>query len=144
MTKYGLIGQTLEYSFSRRYFTDLFEKLNLRDYCFENFEFPDIEVLQQVLSSEPDLKGFTVTIPYKEQIFPHLDEISSAALEIGAVNVVVRKGKKLFGHNTDAIGFELSLKPFLPNLPLLAPAWVLGTGGASKAVTYVLRKLNQP
>ncbi|MFK8054657.1 MAG: shikimate dehydrogenase [Saprospiraceae bacterium] len=144
MTKYGLIGQTLGYSFSRGYFTDLFKQLGLTDHHFDNYEFPEIKDLQVMLKEQQDLKGFTVTIPFKEQVIPMLAEMSDAAREIGAVNVVVRKGEQLIGHNTDAIGFELSLKQFIPSLPLVAPAWILGTGGASKAITYVLRKLNQP
>lgn len=144
MTKYGLIGQTLGYSFSRGYFNEKFESLGLTDHRFDNYEFPQIDDLDRILKEAPEIKGFTVTIPYKEQIIPRLSGISPAAKEIGAVNVVVRKGDELYGHNTDAIGFELSLKQFMPTLPLLAPAWVLGTGGASKAVSFVLRKLNQP
>lgn len=144
MTKYGLIGQTLGHSFSRGYFTKKFEQLGLENYQYDNYEFANIQDLADVLRDEPDLRGFNVTIPYKEQILPFLSETSAAAAKIGAVNVVVRKGNKLIGYNSDAIGFELSLKQFVPQLPLLAPAWVLGTGGASKAVSYVLQKLNQP
>ncbi len=143
MTKYGLIGQTLGYSFSRGYFSELFEKLGLEDHVFSNYELPHIDDLKTLLGEEPDIRGFTVTIPYKEQVIPFLSEMSDAAQKIGAVNVVVRCRGKLVGHNTDAIGFELSLKQFMPQLPTEAPALILGTGGASKAIAYVLTKLNQ-
>ncbi len=143
MTRYGLIGQTLGYSFSRGYFTEKFERLGLHDHSFSNYELPSIDDLQALLAEEADIRGFTVTIPYKEQVIPFLADTSEAAKEIGAVNVVVREGDQLYGHNTDAIGFELSLKQFAPQLPFMAPALILGTGGASKAVAYVLGKLGQ-
>ena len=89
--------------------------------------------------SKDNLIGCNVTIPYKQAVIPFLDNLNSVAKEIGAVNTIkVAKDKSLQGFKTDAIGFENSLKPMLKSYH--TKALILGTGGASKAVAYVLTK----
>lgn len=138
MSKFGLVGKTLGHSFSKQYFEEKFRKEGL-EHSFENFELPVIEEIQRVFSI-PDLKGFSVTIPYKEQIIPFLDALSEEAQAIGAVNCVRldENGRKT-GYNTDAFGFHQMIKPFLTNEH--ERAIILGTGGASKAVAYVLKHI---
>lgn len=137
MRKYGLVGKTLGHSFSKEFFTDKFKEEGV-DASYQNFEIPEIASIQQVFET-PDLAGLNVTIPYKEEIIPFLDELSDEAKAIGAVNVVeFRDGKKI-GHNTDAFGFRQSIKPFLTNVH--ERAIILGTGGASKAVAYVFETI---
>lgn len=138
MPEFGLVGKTLGYSFSKQYFDEKFQKERLNS-TFRNFELTRIEEIQDVFSI-PDLKGFSVTIPYKEQIIPFLDSLSEEARQIGAVNCVSLSadGKKT-GYNTDAFGFHQMIKPFLTNEH--ERAIILGTGGASKAVAYVLKNI---
>ena len=142
MKTYGLIGYPLGHSFSRGYFTDYFGREGI-EAEYKNFELPSIEQLAQVLQTEPTLQGFNVTIPYKQQVFSFLSELSEAAQAIGAVNVVkvMRRDEGLYlkGYNTDYIGFTDSIRPHLK--PHHTHALILGTGGASKAVDYALRKL---
>ena len=142
MKTYGLIGYPLGHSFSRGYFTDYFGR-EVIEAEYKNFELPSIEQLAEVLQTEPTLQGFNVTIPYKQQVFSYLSELSEAAQAIGAVNVVkvMRRDEGLYlkGYNTDYIGFTDSIRPHLK--PHHTHALILGTGGASKAVDYALRKL---
>ena len=142
MKTYGLIGYPLGHSFSRGYFTDYFGREGI-EAEYKNFELPSIEQLAEVLQTEPTLQGFNVTIPYKQQVFSYLSELSEAAQAIGAVNVVkvMRRDEGLYlkGYNTDYIGFTDSIRPHLK--PHHTHALILGTGGASKAVDYALRKL---
>ena len=142
MKTYGLIGYPLGHSFSRGYFTDYFGRESI-EAEYKNFELPSIEQLAEVLQTEPTLQGFNVTIPYKQQVFAYLDELDDAARTIGAVNVVkvMRRDEGLYlkGYNTDYIGFTDSIRPYLK--PYHTHALILGTGGASKAVDYALRKL---
>lgn len=136
MKTYGLIGRSLGHSFSKSFFEEYFE-LNNIDAQYLNYELSVIDEVNELFKNQ--VRGFNVTIPYKEAIIPFLDDLSDEAREIGAVNVVqVEKGKKI-GHNSDAFGFHQSIKPFLTNRH--ERALVLGTGGASKAVEYVLRKI---
>ena len=142
MKTYGLIGYPLGHSFSRGYFTEYFDREGI-EAEYKNFELPSIEQLAEVLQTEPTLQGFNVTIPYKQQVFAYLNELSEAAQAIGAVNVVkvMRRDEGLYlkGYNTDYIGFTDSIRPYLK--PHHTHALILGTGGASKAVDYALRKL---
>ena len=142
MKTYGLIGYPLGHSFSRGYFTEYFDREGI-EAEYKNFELPSIEQLAEVLQTEPTLQGFNVTIPYKQQVFAYLNELSEAAQAIGAVNVVKvmsrDEGLYLKGYNTDYIGFTDSIRPYLK--PHHTHALILGTGGASKAVDYALRKL---
>lgn len=142
MKKYGLIGYPLGHSFSMGYFNEKFKNEAINA-VYENFEIPDIQDITTVIGSNPDLVGFNVTIPYKEKVMDYLDYIAPEAAEIGAVNVVkvTHNGERavLKGFNSDVVGFVNSIKPLLR--PLHKKALVLGTGGASKAVEYGLRKL---
>lgn len=140
MRIFGLIGKNINYSFSVAYFSDKFQKENITDVLYKNFDIPDVTYFLQILKKHKDLKGLNVTIPYKQEIIPYLDKLSRKAEEVGAVNTIkITKKGKLKGYNTDVYGFKKSLKPFLK--PHHKKALVLGTGGASKAVIYVLEKL---
>ena len=142
MDKYGLIGYPLGHSFSISYHNQRFadEGINAK---YVNFEIPSIDELPEVLSSNPELKGLNVTIPYKEKVMEFLDYISPEARAIGAVNVikVIHEGKNIIlkGYNSDVIGFTKSIEPMLE--PYHKKALILGTGGASKAVNYGLKAL---
>ncbi len=143
---YGLIGYPLGHSFSRGYFNDKFAAEGI-DAEYVNFEIPDIGDLMEVFAENPGLAGLNVTIPYKEQVIPYMDEMDSEAAGIGAVNVIKiirRDGRddgdfKLKGYNSDVIGFRDSISPLLT--PQRDKALILGTGGASKAVAYALSTL---
>lgn len=133
MKTFGLIGKSLGHSFSKAFFSDFFEKNDiLAEYV--NIEVPDKSKLREVLCNK--YSGLNVTIPYKEEIIPFLDELSEEAKEIGAVNTIKFSGDKLVGYNTDAYGFHQSIKPFLRNIH--ERALVFGDGGAAKAVKHVL------
>lgn len=142
MRKYGLLGYPLTHSFSKRYFTEKFEKEKI-DSSYENFEIDNISKFPDMIKNNPEIVGLNVTIPYKEQVIPFLNDLNESANEIKAVNTVVVKrtgnGVYLKGYNTDTYGFETSLKSFLQEHH--KKALILGTGGASKALKYVLTKL---
>ena len=137
--RFGLIGKNIAYSFSRAYFSKKFEGLNLEDHSYENFDLDSIQDFPKIVNNEPLLRGLNVTIPYKEAVVPFLDRLDQKALDIGAVNTIEFREGKLIGHNTDIYGFEMALAPLL--LPGDKHALILGTGGASKAVAYVLEKI---
>jgi len=134
---FGLIGKKLEHSFSKNYFTTKFNELNLES-TYTNYELKSIEEVKDVFKID-GLVGLNVTIPYKESIIPFLDEVDDVALKIGAVNTVVIKDGKTKGYNTDAYGFKQMIKPFFKAHH--ERAIVLGTGGASKAIAFVLEEL---
>lgn len=136
MTTYGLIGRSLSHSFSKDFFENFFrdEQIEAR---YQNFELAEIKEISELFQSV--LGGLNVTIPYKESVIPFLDELSEEAQNIGAVNVIQFLDGKKIGHNTDAFGFHQSIKPFLTNQH--ERAIIFGTGGASKAVEYVLKKI---
>ncbi|TCI91886.1 shikimate dehydrogenase family protein [Tenacibaculum sp. M341] len=139
---FGLLGKNISYSFSRGYFSEKFELLKLVNHKYVNFDIQDISELKTVLKeNEPSLKGMNVTIPYKETVFQYLDKVDKKARQIGAVNTIkfTKKGK-LIGYNTDFYGFKNSIKPLLKTHH--KKALILGTGGASKAIAYALKKLN--
>lgn len=139
MRKFGLIGYPLTHSFSKKYFSAKFEKESIWDCEFDLYEIPQIGDFEQVLEENPELEGMSVTIPYKQEVIPFLDELDPACAEIGAVNCIrIRDGKRK-GFNTDYIGFKNSLTSWLGNI--LPNALVLGTGGASKAVRVALGDL---
>ena len=142
MKRYGLIGHPLKHSYSRDYFTEKFEYEGL-DCRYQNFDLKTIEELQDVLERYPDLCGFNVTIPYKEAIIPYLDDIDETAKQVGAVNVVKIENGKLIGYNTDVYGFDQLLERTMKG-KTIEHALVLGTGGASKAVRYVLKQRQIP
>jgi shikimate dehydrogenase len=139
MTEYGLIGRTLKHSFSKTYFEKKFAQLGLTDHAYLNFELEKIEEVKELIAKHPNLKGFNITIPYKESIIPFLDELSAEAKAIGAVNCVKIRSGKLIGYNTDVFGFASSVKPFIE--PHHNKALILGTGGASKAIAYALKNI---
>ena len=145
MTTYGLIGYPLGHSFSRKFFTEKFEKEGI-DAQYLNFEIPSIEEFPDIIKNNPNLRGLNVTIPYKQQVMQYLDDISEEAKAIGAVNVIAPRPPKgegcrdvrLVGYNSDVIGFVESIQPLLK--PHHKKALILGTGGASKAIRYGLEK----
>ena len=144
MRLFGLIGYPLGHSFSKKYFTEKFISESITETYYELFPIENIEKFPDLILKKKNLLGLNVTIPYKEQIIQFLDDIDLSAKKIGAVNCVkIKKGKtsdKLIGYNTDVYGFEKSFLPFLQKHH--TKALILGTGGASKAVEFVLKKLN--
>ena len=143
MKKYGLLGYPLGHSFSRNYFNQKFEAERI-DAEYLNFEIPEIKEIKNVIKENPELNGLNVTIPYKEQVIPYLDDLDEDARLIGAVNVIkFSKGLfgkvKLKGYNSDIIGFKQSIEPLLKEHH--RKALILGTGGASKAVFQGLKQL---
>ena len=144
---FGLIGKKLGHSFSRDFFTDFFSK-NKFNHSYQNIEIENIEDIIPFIKENKNLKGFNVTIPYKESIIPFLDRIDETAKNVGAVNTVkIEKKGTLSGFNTDVIGFEKLLEDTtrLRDYETTSKeALIFGSGGASKAVQYVLRKKNIP
>jgi shikimate dehydrogenase len=138
MRKFGLIGYPLTHSFSQRYFTEKFEREGITDSVYTNFSIPSIAFLAAVLD-DAELWGLNVTIPYKKDVIDFLDVLSPVVEAIGACNCIKISGGRRFGHNTDVVGFEQSLVKKLSGHH--RKALVLGTGGAAKAVEWVLRKL---
>jgi shikimate dehydrogenase len=139
MKRYGLIGYPLTHSLSQQYFTQKFIDQGIEDCVYERFSIPSIGDLHDILKTHPDLCGFNITIPYKKEVLAFLTERSKAVEEVGACNCVKIIDGNLIGYNTDVIGFENSLIPFLK--PTHNKALVLGTGGAALAIVYVLQKL---
>lgn len=143
MKTYGLIGYRLGYSFSKGFFTEKFDQENLAEHEYVNFELDSIEEFPEIFKKNDHIAGLNCTIPYKQQIMPYLDEIDEEAAKVGAINTVkiIRSedGIKLKGFNTDIYGFENALKPMLNEKH--KKALILGTGGASKAIKYILDKL---
>ena len=155
MKKFGLIGYPLSHSFSKKYFNEKFEREGLKDYHYELYPLQNISDIENLINSTPDLCGLNVTIPHKIGVMYYLDKVSPDAKAIDAVNCIkiiknnpletVFSGElpnmkvRLEGYNTDAYGFETSLKPLLKKHH--TKALVLGSGGGSRAVTYVLSKL---
>ncbi|PCI04871.1 MAG: shikimate dehydrogenase [Flavobacteriaceae bacterium] len=139
--KYGLIGKNISYSFSRHYFTEKFKKLRLAQHTYENVDKKSTEELTSFFKNDfKNFKGFSVTIPYKHDVFNFLDEVEVEAKKIGAVNCIkVTEDYKLIGYNTDVYGFKKAIKPMLK--PMHSNALILGTGGAAKAVAYVFDSL---
>ncbi|MFY0593299.1 shikimate dehydrogenase family protein [Roseivirga sp.] len=142
MRKFGLIGFPLSHSFSKKYFTEKFEKEEVQRTSYQLFPLKSIEEFSKLLEENQELTGLNVTIPYKEQIIPYLDEIDPKAESIGAVNTIkIINGKKI-GYNSDYYGFKSSLTKFFGANSIPKSALILGTGGASKAVKAVLKDLN--
>lgn len=139
MKKYGLIGYPLSHSFSKKYFTEKFLSESITDVSYELYPIAEISELPILLAEYPALVGLNVTIPYKEKVIPYLSDLSAVVEAIGACNCIKILEGKLIGYNTDVIGFEKSLKKKLK--PHHTKALILGTGGSSKAVQYVLNKL---
>ena len=143
MEKYGLIGYPLGHSFSRKFFTEKFAREGI-EAVYENYEIAQATMLPDIVRADPELRGLNCTIPHKQAILPLLDSLSDEAREIGAVNVIrIRRrsdGSPLLeGFNSDIIGFTRSIRPLLQ--PYHRRALILGTGGASKAVSVGLTRL---
>ena len=142
----GLIGYPLSHSFSKGYFGEKFKRMGLAaTHSYENFPLPSIDDFPRLLEDQPGLYGLNVTIPYKQAVIPFLDELSPGAKAVGAVNTIVFAEGRRIGHNTDVIGFEDTLRNFLlasggPSIGAL----ILGTGGAAKAVAWVLEEQRIP
>lgn len=137
--KFGLVGRNISYSFSKNYFTRKFRQLGLEGYSYDNFDLPDISSFPRLIEENPQLRGLNVTIPYKEAIIPYLHAVDPEAEKIGAVNTIKINQGRLKGYNTDVYGFREAISPLLG--PQHTKALVIGTGGASKAVSYVLSTL---
>lgn len=137
--RFGLIGKDISYSFSKKYFTEKFSDMGMSDHSYENFDLQAIEDFKSVVEKNKNLKGLNVTIPYKEAVMPYLTELDKQAEKIGAVNTIQFTDSGLKGFNTDAYGFQTTLLPYLKLHH--KKALIFGTGGASKAVAYVLREL---
>lgn len=139
MKQFGLIGYPLSHSFSKGYFAEKFLKESIQDCFYDVYPLKKIEDFTSLCEQHQNLVGLNVTIPYKQQIIPFLDELDETAANIGAVNTIKFINNKKTGFNTDAFGFEMSLQPLLKSHH--QQALILGTGGASKAVEFVLKKL---
>lgn len=144
----GLIGKTLDHSFSEKYFNQKFLSMGINNFIYKNFPLTEIAKIENLILDNENLIGFNVTIPFKEKIIPYLTKISIEASEIGAVNTVLvdRFNNKcmLSGFNTDHIGFEKTLLTFDIKLIKNTKALIFGTGGSSKAVAFTLKKMNVP
>ncbi|WP_055445427.1 shikimate dehydrogenase family protein [Lacinutrix himadriensis] len=140
MRKFGLIGKNIDYSFSQTYFAAKFKTEEITDASYQNFDLESITDFPALLE-DTNIKGFNITIPYKELIIPYVDTLDKNAEKIGAINTIkfTKKGK-LKGYNTDYYGFKNAILPHLK--PQHTAALILGTGGASKAIAYALKKLN--
>lgn len=146
MRRYGLIGQHLGHSFSQDYFTEVFRRSGLKDHRYDLFELPSIAEFPGLVHSHPNLHGLNVTIPYKETVIPFLDDLDPLAAAVGAVNTIDVRGGRLIGHNTDVAGFRQLIAPLAGSLSdagsgIRPRALVLGSGGASRAVAFVLHEL---
>jgi shikimate dehydrogenase len=139
MRLFGLIGNPLAQSFSKKYFSAKFEKEGISGCRYELYQLESIDELPQLISSQPELQGLNVTIPFKKQVLPYLDSVDEVTSRVQACNCIKLKGGKLTGFNTDITGFE---KTFAPHLrPYHTKALILGKGGANAAIEYVLNKL---
>ena len=145
MKKYGLIGFPLENSFSKAFFDDFFYTEGIHA-SYELFPLNKIEFINKIIGENPDLNGLNVTMPYKNKVIPFLDEIDPIARDVQAINTIkiTRKGEKIVlrGYNTDVIGFKRSFMEFIGDKK--GKCLILGTGGAARAVKYVLNELNMP
>lgn len=140
MKIYGLLGHPLSHSFSKKFFDEKFDKENILNTQFKLFDLETINELPKLIEQEMNLKGFAITIPYKEQILSYLNKVDETVQQIKACNCVKIINGALHGFNTDVIGFEKMLLPLLK--PHHTKALILGTGGAAKAVAFVLKKMN--
>ncbi|MGY5847607.1 shikimate dehydrogenase family protein [Salegentibacter sp. HM20] len=140
MKTYGLVGRNIDYSFSRKYFNTKFEREKIPA-KYLNFDLASIEEFRKIFEENEAVSGLNVTIPYKQEVISFLNKLADAAAEINAVNTIkIEKDGSLTGYNTDYIGFTEAIRPHLKNVH--QNALILGTGGASKAVAYALKKIN--
>ena len=140
MRRFGLIGYPLSHSFSKSYFAEKFSREGITDCLYENFPIPSIDDVNSILANDAELEGLNVTIPYKESILSFLSEEDPVVAAVGACNCLKKIAPgKYRGYNTDTVGFRTSLSEFLQ--PHHDKALILGTGGAAKAVEYILNTL---
>jgi len=146
MRTFGLIGYPLSHSFSQKYFTEKFAREGISDARYELFPLSNVSELPDLLHRHPDFCGLNVTIPYKTSVIPYLHTLDTTAQAVGAVNCIRIHNSLLTGFNTDIVGFEQSLRQVLTNRKAQegAQALILGTGGAAKAVAWVLKNMNIP
>lgn len=144
MRLFGLIGYPLGHSFSKKYFSEKFEREQVEHARYELFELEDIDCFPALIIGQPGLCGLNVTIPHKQAVIPYLDELDASAQKVGAVNVIRMEEGRLIGYNSDYFGFYQSLLNWLPGEKSHFSALVLGTGGASKAVCAALTDLKIP
>ena len=142
MRKFGLIGYPLSHSFSQGFFTEKFLAENITDAVYQNYPIETLAAFNLLWAENPELQGLNVTIPYKKAVIPFLDNPSTVVQSIAACNCIRKFNGAYYGYNTDVIGFEKSLLPFLK--PMHTAALILGTGGAAAAVEWVLKKLAIP
>ena len=139
MRQFGIIGYPLSHSFSPAYFSEKFLREGITDACYDAYPLATIDDLPQLLKLHPGLCGLNVTIPYKKKVIRFLEEGNDAVKQTVACNCIKIVNNNLYGYNTDIIGFENTLTPFLQSHH--NKALILGTGGAAHAVEYVLKKL---
>lgn len=144
MRLFGLIGYPLSHSFSKKYFSEKFEREGIEQARYELYELADIGEFPKLIEQEPDLLGLNVTIPHKQAVMPYLDALDTSAQKVGAVNVIRLQEGRLIGYNSDYYGFYRSLQEWLPPKQNSFKALVLGSGGASRAVIAALEELNIP
>lgn len=137
MKVFGLIGKKLSHSFSKNYFETKFNQLNIADqHTYELFELTAINKVKELFTKE-NLVGLNVTVPYKQEVIPFLDELDQSAKKVGAVNVIKLESGITKGYNSDYFGFKQSLENWLQG-NAIKNALILGSGGASKAVSAAL------
>jgi len=141
MRQFGLIGFSLSHSFSKKYFDEKFVREGITDADFQNFSLDSIALLNEVIKNK-NLLGLAVTIPYKREVIPFLNEVTDAVKQMNACNCIKIREGRLVGYNTDVVGFELSFVKHLQ--PQHKNALILGTGGAASAVEFVLQKRGIP
>lgn len=141
MQHYALIGRRLGHSFSKRYFSAKFESEAI-DASYSLIELDDISAIVGLVRDDNALCGLNVTIPYKERVISYLDEVSLEAQSVGAVNCIAIRNGRMVGYNTDVEGIRVTLAKL--NIKADTKALILGSGGAAKAVAYVLRQLDIP
>lgn len=140
MRIFGLVGKNISYSYSELFFKKKFKKENIKNAIYKIFDIQDINIIKELLYHYPNLCGLNITIPYKEKVINLINDISDEALQIGAVNTIKIIANHIIGYNTDIYGFEKSF--ILKKKEYHKNALILGTGGASKAIAFVLKKLN--
>jgi len=142
MKRFGLIGYPVGHSFSKKYFTDKFQKQQLKDHVYDLFEMEFINEFPSLWIKYPDLVGVNVTVPHKEGVLKYLDRLDSSAIKVGAANVIRKERGKLIGFNSDYMAFSASLSSWIGKFK--GEALVLGTGGSSKAIQAALDELKIP
>ena len=142
MKRFGLVGFPVGHSFSKKYFTEKFDKLKLSNHLYELYELEYLNEFPTLWIKYPDLIGVNVTVPHKEGVLKYLDRLDASAIKVGAANVIKREGAQLVGYNSDYMAFRESLKKWMGAFD--GEALVLGTGGSSKAIQAGLDELNIP